>query len=160
MAFEIERKYRVEPSAIEGVIKGLTGDKLAQGYINESGMTTRVRLVGEDKALLTLKTRADGISRREFEYEIPYEDGEFLMKECGTRVLYKTRYHVPVGNHVWDVDVYHGALTGLVTAEVELTDEAEAFEMPDWVGEDVSEDGAYTNESMARTGFIPGLPRA
>lgn len=152
MAMEIERKYRVHDTAM---LSGMEGESLTQGYLNESGMTTRVRLAGGKRAWLTLKGRAEGISRAEFEYEIPFADGVALLAHCGNRVVAKTRYHVPVGDHVWDVDVYEGPLSGLVTAEVELACEDEPFERPSWLGEDISLDGRYTNEALARAGRLP-----
>lgn len=156
MAKEIEYKYKIDIEKAKELVSGLVGQKLVQGYINEGGMTTRVRLAGHDKAFLTLKGRAEGISRDEFEYEIPRADGETLLQRyCGGRVLSKTRYHVPVGSHTWDVDLYDGAHSGLATAEVELGSEAEQFERPDWVGADISVDSNYTNEVLARTGGIP-----
>lgn len=146
MAYEIERKFLVaDPS----VVAGLTGTRLIQGYLNVEGTTTRVRLVGENKAYLTLKGATQGVTRLEFEYEIPRDDGEQLLKLCGSRVLSKTRYAVLVGDHVWDVDVFEGKLQGLMTAEVELKHESEPFQMPAWVGEDVSHCPQYFNQSLA-----------
>lgn len=159
MAKEIEYKFLVDNAvaqtlAAQVLALGAVGEKFVQGYINETGMTTRVRLAGGDKAFLTLKGRAEGISRDEFEYEIPRADGEALLqKYCGGRVVFKTRYQIPVGNHTWDMDIYHGPLQGLATAEVELVSEVEEFVLPSWVGRDISTAGGYTNEAMARSGL-------
>jgi CYTH domain-containing protein len=162
MAKEIEYKFLVDNAdaqvlLTQAVANGIIGEKLVQGYINESGMTTRVRLAGDDKAFLTLKSRAKGISRDEFEYEIPREDGEKLLQDhCGGRVVAKTRYHFVVGAHTWDVDIYAGPLVGLATAEVELASEDEAFVRPSWAGRDISTAGEYTNEALARSGLPAG----
>jgi len=159
MAKEIEYKFLVDNEvarnlAAQALVLGVVGEKLVQGYINETGMTTRVRLAGDDKAYLTLKSRAKGISRREYEYEIPREDGEELLQnDCGDRVVYKTRYRLPMGAHIWDLDIYEGALLGLATAEVELVSEDEAFVRPSWAGQDISTAGEYTNEALARSGL-------
>jgi adenylate cyclase len=161
MAKEIEYKFLVDNEvakllAAQVLALGAVGEKFVQGYINETGMTTRVRLAGDSKAFLTLKGRADGISRDEFEYEIPRADGEALLqKYCDGRVVYKTRYHIQVSDHIWDLDIYAGPLQGLATAEVELTSEDEAFVRPGWAGRDISTAGEYTNEALARAGLPP-----
>jgi len=160
MGKEIEYKFLVDNEvaqvlARQAVINGVVPETLVQGYLNESGMTTRVRLVGHDRAFLTLKTRANGISRGEWEYEIPREDGNELLKQCDSRIVAKVRYHLVVGDHTWDLDIYAGALQGLATAEVELASEDEAFVRPGWVGRDISTEGEYTNEALARAGLPP-----
>jgi adenylate cyclase len=151
MAIEIERKYLV---AGDGWRSGNpSGIRMAQGYLSrETGRTVRVRVAG-DKAWLTIKGAADGISRAEFEYEIPAEEGSQLLSLCESSVIDKTRFLVANASHVWEVDVFHGENEGLVVAEVELADESEQPELPSWLGPEVSEDRRYANSSLSKTPF-------
>lgn len=153
MAKEIERKYLV----LEGTafLDGAVGARIVQGYLHDKGMTSRVRIVDDKQAWLTLKGPRSGISRDEYEYPIPLQDARELLGYCGDHALSKTRFEVTVGRHVWHVDVYHGPLNGLVTAEVELAHEAEAFVTPDWLGPDVSEDRSFSNKNLARAKKAP-----
>jgi adenylate cyclase len=148
MAIEIERKFLVTDLSWKS---GLTGKHYLQGYIAEQdGVTVRVRMAG-DVGRLTVKGPSTGASRAEFEYTIPADDvAEMLATLCPGGRIDKTRYRVPVGAHVWEVDVFHGDNEGLVLAEVELGAEDEAFELPPWAGEDVTEDGRYYNVYLAR----------
>ncbi|MBK6585318.1 MAG: CYTH domain-containing protein [Gammaproteobacteria bacterium] len=147
MAIEIERKFLVADTAF---LAGLEGECLVQGYIASGGSATvRVRRCGE-LAWLTLKGRSVGISRSEFEYPIPPADAERMLAElCAEPVISKTRYRVPCGDHLWEVDVFDGANTGLVVAEIELTREDEAFAAPAWLGAEVSGDPRYFNSRLA-----------
>ena len=153
MAKEIERKFLVFGGA--ELFEDHTGQAIEQGYLHEKGMTTRVRIIDDTTALLTLKGPRRGLSRDEFEYAIPLADAKELMAYCGDHRLTKTRYEVAVAAHVWHVDVYHGSLSGLVTAEVELTFEKEKFIRPQWVGTEVSQDKAFSNKNLARAGRAP-----
>ncbi|MBX3742852.1 MAG: CYTH domain-containing protein [Akkermansiaceae bacterium] len=151
MAVEIERKYLVADDSWRA--ENPEGIRMAQGYLSrETGRTVRVRVAG-DKAWLTIKGAAEGISRAEFEYEIPAEEGSQLLALCEPSVIDKTRFLVPHGSHVWEVDVFHGENDGLVVAEVELADESEQPELPAWVGSEVSDDRRYANSSLSRTPF-------
>ena len=122
-----------------------------QGYIcSDPDRTVRVRVRG-DKGFLTIKGRGseDGLSRYEWEKEIPVSEAFELMALCGSGVIDKTRYLVPFGKHTYEVDVFHGANEGLVLAEIELSDEQEAFEMPSWLGEEVTGDVRYYNSMLS-----------
>lgn len=152
MAVETERKFLVFSKA---PVKGLTGQKLTQGYLHEKGMTTRVRVIDDTQALITLKGSRNGLGRPEYEYPIPLEDARELLSMCEGRILTKTRYEVLVGSHVWHFDVYGGRLKGLLTAEVELQDENEAFEVPRWAGPEVTYDKSYTNKRLAICQRVP-----
>ena len=151
MAVEIERKFLVaddswRDAADEGV-------RMSQGYLSrETGRTVRVRLAG-GKACLTIKGAAEGISRAEFEYEIPSADAKELLGLCEPSVIDKTRFCVTYGQHVWEVDVFHGENEGLIVAEVELADESDQPELPPWIGGEVSDDRRYANSSLSRTPF-------
>ncbi len=149
MGVEIERKFLVVGEGWRDQVEDET--RLVQGYLTEDARTTvRVRIHGET-ARLTLKGASRGISRLEFEYPIPVEDAETLLRELAVSPLVeKTRYRVPHAGHVWELDVFAGANAGLVLAELELTTVDEAFERPDWLGAEVSDDPRYFNVNLAR----------
>ena len=122
-----------------------------QGYIcSDPGRTVRVRVRG-DKGFLTIKGQSseDGLSRYEWEKEIPVSEALELMNLCVSGVIDKTRYLVPYGGHTYEVDVFHGANEGLVLAEIELSDELETFEKPFWLGEEVTGDMRYYNSMLS-----------
>jgi CYTH domain-containing protein len=146
MAKEIERKFLVRDS---DVIKGRLGSRIMQGYIASEPMTVRVRVI-EAEAFLTLKSKADGIERDEYEFPIdPRVARELIERHCGGRIVTKTRYRIPNGTHTIEIDVFDGRLEGLVLAEIELDHAEQAFEKPDWLGEDVSHDWRYANSALA-----------
>ena len=140
MGKEIERKFLVRG---DGWRDGSAGSHQRQGYlaITEKG-TVRVR-VENGRAVLGIKSAQKGLTRSEFEYEIPLAEGEEMLATLCGGVVEKTRYKIRHADHLWEVDVFHGANEGLVTAEVELEREDEACERPDWAGEDVSMDVRY-----------------
>ena len=122
-----------------------------QGYIcSDPGRTVRVRVRG-DKGFLTIKGQSseDGLSRFEWEKEIPVSEALELMNLCVSGVIDKTRYLVPYGGHTYEVDVFHGSNEGLVLAEIELSDEQDAFEKPFWLGEEVTGDVRYYNSMLS-----------
>lgn len=146
MGIEIERKFLVKDGSWKAAAD--TGRGCRQGYLlSDGGMTVRIRVIGE-KAFLTLKGPSNGISRMEFEYEIPCADAEALLALCGKRVE-KVRHLVSYAGMVWEVDVFAGANEGLVMAEIELEAEGQKFELPEWVGEEVSGDPRYYNAYLA-----------
>jgi CYTH domain-containing protein len=147
MATEIEYKFRVTGDVPElGV-----GRTLEQWYIGLSPVV-RVRIIEGTKAYLTIKGKGM-VSRAEFEYEVPVADAEGMRELAKSNVVSKTRYRVVVGQHTWEVDQFHGVLEGLWLAEIELGSEDEAFEMPSWVGENVSRDMRYTNADLSEHGM-------
>lgn len=150
MHTEIERKFRVTGTAFTG--EAYSAQRIVQGYIcSAPGRTVRVRIRGE-KGYLTIKGPSDekGLSRYEFEQEIPLPDAEQLLTLCEPGVIDKTRYLVRAGRHVFEVDVFRGENEGLVIAEVELGAEDEPFERPAWLGEEVSGDRRYYNSMLAK----------
>lgn len=153
MAIEIERKFLVLKSP--RVLKGLTGEHILQGYLHEKGPTSRVRLVDDKLGYITIKGPRQGLGRPEFEYAIPAQDARELLSMCEDRLLTKVRYHVPVGNHIWHLDVFTGALQGLVTAEIELQSAEEPFARPTWAGPEVTFEKHYTNKRLASAQRIP-----
>ena len=116
--------------------------------------TVRVRIKG-DKGFLTIKgiSSASGLSRFEWEKEIPVEDAKKLLLLCEKGVIDKTRFEVKVGNHIFEVDEFHGENKGLTVAEVELQSETETFEKPDWLGEEVTNDNRYYNAYLSNHPF-------
>ena len=148
MAKEIERKFLVTGDFKQEACDSL---RLVQGYISaDPDRTVRVRIKGEE-GFLTIKGRSslDGLSRYEWEKEIPVSEALELMNLCVSGVIDKTRYLVPYGGHTYEVDVFHGANEGLVLAEIELADEQEMFEKPSWLGEEVTGDMRYYNSMLS-----------
>lgn len=125
--------------------------RISQGYIaHENGRTVRVR-IWDDVAYLTIKGPSfnGGLSRFEWEKEIPAEEGMKLMTVCQGGTVEKTRFIVPVANgKKFEVDVFYGDNEGLVMAEIELGSEDEAFEKPSWLGEEVTGDRRYYNSHL------------
>jgi CYTH domain-containing protein len=155
MPVEIERKFLLtdKPPVVAGV-------EMVQGYLcKDADRTIRVRLerdedgVKEGRAVLTVKGMPVGLTRPEYEYAIPMHEAQELMQLCKGSLVEKTRYRHQVGKHVWEVDVFHGENEGLVVAEIELSDEAESFDKPDWVGDEVSADPRYANSKLSTHPF-------
>ncbi|MHA6297868.1 CYTH domain-containing protein [Devosia sp. CAU 1758] len=154
MAIEIERKFLVSG---EGWRDAATSNAaLRQGYLSSSAKATaRIRIVDDERAILTLKGPTSGISRAEFEYAVPLSDGLALLEMARPNVVEKRRYLVPHDGCTWEVDVFEGAHQGLVMAEVELASAYQFFTLPDWAGREVSHDDRYANASLSRH---PGVP--
>jgi len=149
MGKEIERKFLVSGESWK---EGATGTDFQQGYLASDLNTVRVRIAG-GTAYLTIKSKTKGISRDEFEYEIPVADAEAMLKLCPESPISKTRYEVQHGAHLWEVDVFHGANEGLVMAEVELASEEEDVDLPGWAGEEVSHDPRYYNSALSKSPY-------
>ncbi|ESQ11079.1 MAG TPA: CYTH domain-containing protein [Chromatiaceae bacterium] len=149
MAIEIERKFLVVNDCWRDAAESET--HVLQGYLSSAGnATVRVRIKG-DAAFLTIKGRVQGLRRSEYEYQIPPADAERMLRELSLPALIdKTRYQVRCGEHVWELDCFHGANAGLVMAEIELGDENEPFQMPTWAGQEVSDDPRYFNSNLAQ----------
>jgi len=145
MPLEIERKFLVTGCAwrtADGVL-------YRQGYLNrDKQRTVRVRIAGQ-QAFLTIKGASTGATRVEFEYGIPVGEAAQLLALCDGPLIEKTRHRITAGRHVWEVDEFHGDNAGLVVAEIELGSEDEAFEQPDWVAAEVTEDARYYNSNLA-----------
>ncbi len=144
MAFEIERKFLVNGNAWR---TEQAGTRITQGYMPIPKGIVRVRIAGE-QAFITVKGRGL-MTRREFEYPIPLHDAyELLEHFCDNAVVVKTRYEVPVGAHLFSVDVFHEDNEGLVMAEVELSAENEPVDLPEWIGFEVTRDPRYHNSNL------------
>ena len=153
--FEIERKFVVQKGdAYKSA--AFSSSRIKQGYIPCETATVRIR-VRDDQAFLTIKGKSvdGGLSRYEFEQEISLLEAEQLLRLCRGGVIDKTRYLVksPDGKHIFEVDEFYGDNEGLVMAEVELKDEHESFEKPDFIGREVTGDGRFYNKNMLRFPF-------
>ncbi len=151
MGIEIERKFLVK----EGGWPVAAGEGLMcrQGYLHsDEERVVRVRIIGE-QAFLTIKGATIGITRSEFEYEIPVPDAEALLPLCGEAVVEKKRYFIEHGDVTWELDVFSGVNEGLLMAEIELESEEQEFDLPDWAGKEVSSDPRYYNAYLAQRPF-------
>ncbi len=148
MPVEIERKFLVASDAWRAEAR--RREYFAQGYLASSERcSVRVR-IGDGRAWLNLKGRLKGATRLEYEYPVPVAEANEMLDALGTlgRVE-KWRHWVPHAGHEWEVDEFLGENAGLVVAEIELTDEAEPFVRPPWLGLEVTEDLRYLNTSLA-----------
>jgi len=144
---EIERKFLVNKELWNEVSKP-TSIKIQQSYLSsDPNCIVRVRLKNE-KAFLTIKSKTVGISRNEFEYEIPYSDAQAMIQAFATKSIIKKRYEIVYETHTWEVDVFEGKLAGLIIAEIELKHENEDFPLPIWVEKEVSDDPQYYNSNL------------
>lgn len=144
---EIERKFLLVGEDWRALAKG-EGRRLRQGYLcADRGRSVRVRLCGDD-ATITVKGPLQGISRSEFQYQVPPRDADAMLALCSGPLIDKTRYEVWHAGMRWEVDIFHGDNDGLRIAEVELESEAQSLSLPGWVGEEVSADRRYYNSSL------------
>ena len=153
MAIEIERKFLVrDDSWQQGSQRSA---RIEQGYFCRTPlMRARIRIFG-DKGYITLKSEPGTLTRYEFEYEIPKSDAiEIIARFSVEPIIAKTRHEVPYEGAVWHVDVFEGANSGLVVAEVELEHEAQNIVMPPWAGEEVTGDRRFGNSHLARHPFV------
>lgn len=148
MGVEIERKFLVDHQKWNEFEKP-EGKLYQQGYlVNAKHKTVRIRTAG-DQAFITIKGATQGFTRKEFEYEIPPEDAKELLQIFDLKGTSKTRYRVPVGGKIWEIDVFSGENEGLIVAEIELKSEIETFEKPDFLLQEVTDDARYYNSNMA-----------
>lgn len=120
-----------------------------QGYLTkEKGITTRVRLVNEEKAYLTIKGNSTGITKSEYEFEIPYDKAMSMSREFCTGGISKHRYIYPYKGFIWEIDEFLGDNSGLIIAEIELTNEEEVFMIPEFISEEVSNEYKYYNSNL------------
>ena len=149
MGLEIERKFLVKSDDWRAMAD--PGTRYRQGYlVGSKHASVRVRIEG-DCAKLNIKSATLGIRRQEYEYPIPLDEAQALLDTlCERPQIEKVRYTLRHGDHLWEIDVFEGANAGLVVAEVELASEEEALALPDWVGEEVSEDPRYYNVCLVK----------
>ena len=150
---EIERKFLVKDDSFKRVAFG--DFRIMQGFLSSvPERTVRVRVKG-DKGYLTIKGKSDdrGISRYEWEKEIPLEEARELLLLCEPGMIDKTRYLIKAGEYTFEVDEFHGDNEGLIVAEIELPDEDAPFERPDWLGDEVTGDIRYYNVMLVKHPF-------
>lgn len=148
MGVEIERKFLVSSDAWRTLGEPVL---LRQGYLSADPMrTVRVRIEGE-RGVLTIKSKNEGASRGEWEYPIPLQDAEELLDRlCERPLVEKYRRRIDVQGFTWEVDEFLGENAGLVVAEIELPAEDTVFDLPDWIGEEVTGERRYYNSSLIR----------
>jgi adenylate cyclase len=146
MGIEIERKFLVKGDEWRQLG---TPIRIAQGYLGDAiDRVVRVRTAGEG-GYITVKGINTGITRLEYEYSIPLKDAnEMLERLCLRPLIVKTRWLVRHAGSLWQVDEYHEPRSDLVVAEIELASVDETFELPPWIGEEVSGNPAYYNHTM------------
>lgn len=149
MPTEIERKFLVIGQQWQ------TADPTyyCQGYLNhDPERTVRVRIAG-DKAMLTIKGPTTGATRAEYEYEIPVEDAREMLAMCPPPLIEKNRRLIDHAGMRWEVDEFLGDNAGLVVAEIELESEQQKFDLPPWIGQEVTDDARYYNSRLAQQPF-------
>lgn len=152
MGLEIERKFLVKADFKSNAYASI---RIVQGYLSSvPERAVRVRIKG-DRAYLTIKGIGNnaGLTRYEWEKEISVSDAEDLLKLCEPGIIDKVRHLVKSGEHIFEVDEFHGENEGLTIAEIELTDENEHFNRPDWLGEEVTGDNKYYNASLIKNPY-------
>ena len=150
---EIERKFLVTSEAFKAEAQSHT--RIVQGFLNtHPERTVRVRIAG-DLALLTVKGKSNeaGTTRFEWETQITVPEAEALLKLCEEEVIEKTRYEVTAGYHIFEVDEFFGNNAGLIVAEIELSEENETFDKPEWLGVEVTGDLKYYNSLLSKNPF-------
>jgi len=149
---EIERKFLVKGEYKSQAVRSF---RIVQGYLSSvSGRTVRIRIKG-DKGYLTIKGKSNesGLSRYEWEKEIPLNEAEELLLLCEPGAIDKTRYEIPIGNHIFEVDEFYGDNSGLIIAEVELGSEDESYLTPEWLGKEVTGERRYYNSCLTKHPF-------
>lgn len=147
MPVEIERKFLVASDDYKRV--ATASHRIAQGYLSaDPEATVRVRIL-DDSAFLTIKSKTVGCSRGEWEYPVPVAEAEEMMALCRGKIE-KMRRIVPFAGHVWEVDEFGGRLAGLTLAEIELPSEDAEFDLPPFVGAEVTGDPQYYNSNLAQ----------
>lgn len=150
---EIERKFLITSAAYKK--EAFSQNRIKQGYLSSvPERTVRVRVKG-NKAYITIKgiSNATGMSRFEWEKEIPVNEAENLLLLCEKGIIDKTRFEVKIGIHTYEVDEFYGENEGLVIAEIELQSEKENFEKPSWLGKEVTNDKRYYNSYLSNNPY-------
>jgi CYTH domain-containing protein len=151
MGKEIERKFLVNNNAYR---KNAVRKLIHQGFLNtEKERVVRVRTEG-DKAIITIKGISIGPERAEFEYEIPRKDAAYLLQKiCIQPIIKKYRFKTEHNGFIWEVDEFLEENRGLVVAEIELPEIDTVFELPEWIGDEVTADPKYFNANLIKNPF-------
>jgi adenylate cyclase len=150
---EIERKFLVLNLDFEK--EAFSKKEISQGYLSSNPeRTVRVRIKGNE-GFLTIKGagNASGMSRFEWEKQIPVTEARALLQLCESGVISKTRFEIKVGDHTFEVDVFFGENEGLIIAEIELDSESESFEKPNWLGKEVTNDVRFFNSYLSQNPY-------
>jgi len=152
MPQEIEHKFLLKNDLWRAQVQ--RSARMTQGYLQSSPASSiRVRIMGEH-AFLNIKSATLGIERQEYEYAVPLADAEELLATlCEKPLIDKTRHYVEHAGHVWEIDEFYGDNAGLMVAEIELNAVDEAFELPEWVGENVSHEPKYYNSCLVKNPY-------
>ena len=147
MSVETERKFLLSNDSWKD---GSTGKLYKQGYISTNpDSTVRIRII-DDVGFLTIKGLTTGISRPEFEYEIPLDDATVMLQTmCRHSIIEKIRYRIYYQDFLWEIDEFKGDNQGLILAEIELQSEDQVFPKPEWLGNEVSDDNRYYNSQLS-----------
>jgi len=150
MPLEIERKYLVTSDAYKAGAKSV---EITQVYLTiQDNLAIRVR-IEEHHASIAIKSKISERVNREYEYNIPLDEARSLMNLSQHSAITKTRHLVDYKNHLWEVDEFHEDNQGLVVAEIELEDENEVFEKPDWLDNEVTSDYRYMNSNLSKSPY-------
>ncbi len=152
MPIEIEHKFLVKNNDWQKHVAQTTDYK--QGYLcSDKTKSARVR-ISDIKAWLNIKSATIGTSRQEYEYEIPLNEGkEILELLCQKPLIEKTRFLVPIKQHIWEIDVFSGDNEGLIVAEIELSTLGENFFKPNWLGKEVTDEIRYYNNCLCKNPY-------
>lgn len=152
MALEVEHKFLLANDDWRHAVDHAVHYK--QGYLSSSPLSSvRIR-ISDSHAWLNIKSATIGTSRQEFEYEIPLIDANAILDElCHKPLIEKTRYFVHHENHLWEIDEFMGENTGLIVAEIELSQIGEFFATPSWLGPEVSHDLRYYNNNLSKNPY-------
>ena len=150
MGLEIERRFLVENEDWKSQV--ILSEDFSQAYLNSNvdAWTTRVRIINNNEAYITLKSSLNGLVNNEFEYSIPLKDAFELMKLSKYKII-KTRYQIKINNQNWVVDLFDGSNSSLKIAEIELNSESEEIQVPTWCGKEITGIKSLSNASLAKT---------
>ena len=146
MAIEIEHKYLVIDNAFKQYT--LHSKHIFQGYLSkDKERTMRIR-VSDNDAFITIKGKNHGDKRLEFEYSIPYDDAKHLLDLCIKPIIEKFRHIVEYNGNIWEIDEFKGALDGLILAEIEIPSSEYKYDIPPFIGKNVTNDSRYYNSNL------------
>lgn len=146
MAIEIEHKYLVIDNAFKQYT--LHSKHIFQGYLSKDReRTVRIR-VSDNDAFITIKGKNHGDKRLEFEYSIPYDDAKHLLDLCIKPIIEKFRHIVEYNGNIWEIDEFKGALDGLILAEIEIPSSEYKYDIPPFIGKNVTNDSRYYNSNL------------
>jgi adenylate cyclase len=161
VSVEIERKFLVCTAEWQSLSTSQTA--IRQAYLPaEDSLSIRVRISGIDCATLTIKSGEAALRRLEFEFPIAPAEADALMALRRGSIIEKTRHTIPWHALTWEVDVFLGDNAGLVIAEIELEKENQQFDVPSWLGEEVTGQAHYYNRRLAQNPYRDwgGRPQA